>query len=531
MAHSKHYRHYRSRKAALAALSEGLRAQGWTWGAIAARIQHEETVNARQAMRIARGWTQQQVADRWNELFPDSEHPMTQKKLSFWESWPQSGREPSLTTLERLAKVYECETRDLIDSNQPDEGREGFAPPTVGSGPESQPSTEAFSSYQSPALLSLTEPKELMRQIEAISLTELAQAVLVWTQRGYPEMDRRELLQKASAALTMAAAAPLFDIAHADQRERLNGVLTNSRRIDDAVLTQAERVLPEYRLQGDVLGPQVALRTAFAQRELVSGFLANAPSHLKPRLLSVYAELSQIVGWQFFDLGDYRSAQYYYDDARTAAHDAENVELVSYILSTMSQMATWQGKPRVGIDHAAAAQVWANQTDNWATRGYAANVAARAYAANGDHAQTRRALDEEFDAMTAMLGADQPMASWYYFYGEGFHWAIRAECGLHLCTPDETLEAIHKSMSLVDTSNLSDHAHNLIWLSSAYIQQGEIDQASERIGMAASITTVNRSPRIAGRIRELRAELEPWKQTRAVRELDEALRAYGVRGV
>ncbi|MEU1465837.1 hypothetical protein ABZ467_35355 [Streptomyces sp. NPDC005727] len=44
-----------------------------------------------------------------------------------------------------------------------------------------------------------------------------------------------------------------------------------------------------------------------------------------------------MVGWQLYNLGDYRAAQYYYDDARTAAHDAENTELVTYVLCTMSR--------------------------------------------------------------------------------------------------------------------------------------------------------------------------------------------------
>lgn len=75
--------------------------------------------------------------------------------------------------------------------------------------------------------------------------------------------------------------------------------------------------------------------------------------------MSAYAELTQLVGWLSFNMGDCPSAQHYYDDARSAAHDVQNVELVAYTLCTMSQLATWQGKPRVGIDHAVAAAVWA----------------------------------------------------------------------------------------------------------------------------------------------------------------------------
>ena len=81
-------------------------------------------------------------------------------------------------------------------------------------------------------------------------------------------------------------------------------------------------------------------------------------------------------------LGPQRSAQHYYDEAHSAAHDAQNVELVTYILCTMSHLATWQGKPRIGIDHAVAAAVWAEQAQNPIARAYAADVAVRAYVAD-----------------------------------------------------------------------------------------------------------------------------------------------------
>ncbi len=294
------------------------------------------------------------------------------------------------------------------------------------------------------------------------------------------------------------------------------------------MVSEAEQALLQYRKQGDVLGSQVALQSALAQREFIAGFLADAPSALKPRLLSVYAELSQTVGWQLFDLGDYRAAQYYYDDARTAAHDAENVELVSYVLCTMSQMATWQGKPRVGIDHAVAARSWAEETGSWAARAYAADVAARAYAANGDGSKTQRALDDERAAYARIHDAAQPLSSWWYFYDESFYWSIRAECGLRLGNPDDALYAIETAVPLSDPTNLHDYAHVLVKQSSAHILQGDIDRASEIAGSAAKITAVTRSPRTIGRVRELRATLSPWQQTRAVRNLDDVLRGYGV---
>jgi hypothetical protein len=40
---------------------------------------------------------------------------MTDKVISYWETWPQSGYEPSLKRLKRLARIYQCNIGDLID--------------------------------------------------------------------------------------------------------------------------------------------------------------------------------------------------------------------------------------------------------------------------------------------------------------------------------------------------------------------------------------------------------------------------------
>lgn len=133
--------------------------------------------------------------------------------------------------------------------------------------------------------------------------------------------------------------------------------------------------------------------------------------------MSAYAELTQFVGWLCFNLGDYPSAQHYYDDARGVTHDAQNVELVTYILCAMSQLATWQGKPRVGLDHAVAATERADQAHSPLARAYAADVTARAYAADNQPDKCRETLGQEYAALQA-APADEPRASWWYFYDE-----------------------------------------------------------------------------------------------------------------
>ncbi len=107
----------RSKREQRDALTRQLRAEGQSWAQIAARIHAGEHVNKRVAMRLAHGWTQWEVARRWNERWPaeDGGAGITGQVISYWETWPQSGREPSVKTLCRLALIYECDVTDLID--------------------------------------------------------------------------------------------------------------------------------------------------------------------------------------------------------------------------------------------------------------------------------------------------------------------------------------------------------------------------------------------------------------------------------
>lgn len=524
----------RSRRQEQVQFATELRAAGKTWSEVSTAIRCRYRVNARVAPRLARGLSQREVAELWNQRWPDD--PRTFKNISTWELWPAStGHAPSLDTLDRLAQLYECAVSDLL-ADLPDHGPTPREPSPVSGSPVAAPGTAPYSAADfpdgliaEPLMLSPQMAGTLVHRLHDVRFDELAQALIMWVQQANPGLNRRELLQKFSTALTVAAAAPLLDIADADERDRVAAVLEEPSRLDLATISHSERVLQHYRRQGDILGPQIALQTAMAQRQVTADLITSAPAALRPRVLTVYAELSQMVGWQLYNLGDYRAAQYYYDDARTAAHDAENTELVTYVLCTMSQLATWQNKPRVGIDHAIAAQTWADQVDSPAARGYAADVAARAFAAAKQPDKAQRALEQEHAAVRD-LTANAPVASWWYFYNESFYWGTEAECALTLGTPAKALNAARTSLPMIDPTNVHNHAHTLALQSQAHLQQGDIAEASAIVGDIARISSFNRSPRITERIADLRTALTPWQRSRAVRKLDDFLAHYRLTG-
>ncbi len=370
----------------------------------------------------------------------------------------------------------------------------------------------------------------LTSSIEEIDLTEMAQVIAMWATRLNPNISRREVLEKLSAAFTLAAAAPLFDIADEDERQHVRTSIAKPDGFSEPTLRYCEQALDNLRRQADVLGPQAALHSALAHRHLATAQAKAAISPYQYRALSVAAELNQLVGWFCFNLGDYRSAQHYYDEARTLAHDAHNVELVTYVLCTMGHLVTWQGKPRVGIDHAIAAQAWASQTGNAKAEAYAADIAARAFAADHEADRCCMALDAE-QATLATFGQGEPGLPLWYFYDESFYWATKSECALQLKDATTALASVQTSLGLIDPANVHNYAFTMLIRAEALMRQGDTNEASGIIGDIATLAAVNTTRRIDQKITDLRSALTPWQRTKAIRQLDDILTAYRVGGI
>lgn len=136
-----------------------------------------------------------------------------------------------------------------------------------------------------------------------------------------------------------------------------------------------------------------------------------------------------------------------------------------------------------------------------------------------------RDSDREYAALQA-IQTGEPTAAWWYFYDESFYWATKAECALRLKRPDSAVEALDKSLTLIDPANLHNYSFGLLFRAEARIQQTEISEASSIVGDVVRLTSGNASQRIAERITEVRGLLVPWERTTPVRELDDRLATY-----
>jgi hypothetical protein len=535
----------RSRRARLAELAAGLRADGQSWAQIAARIAHEQRVNARVAMRLAHGWTQRHVAGLWNQQWPpdDGGGGISDKHVSYWETWPQSGHEPSLRTYKRLAQLYQCDAGDLIDGGRysylddvrhadsaadtapvPDKAetvpavRESDAascPPALSS-PLSELASLFIGQDIAPLLPYLYELRLLSAQPFG-SAQERERAydhLIAFLSRWADTMKRRELLRLLGWAASYVVAAPVLPGLDSDEAQRVTSGIAVPARIDATAIDHIEAVLWHAKRQDDLLGPQAALHTVLSQRNIIRWVLKDCPASLRPRVLSVLSSASRIAGWLSFDLGDYQGAWFYYEQARSAAHEACNSVLAGYVLCNMSHLATWQGTPRLGIDHAVAAQGWAAQTDDAPLKAYARQVAARAYAA--DHQE--RALSE-LDRAEGYLSDVSDCMSVAHFNDRALLVSDQSGCQLLLGRPWLAACSALQALELTDSSFVRNRAFATLDLGRARLQTGEVVEAAKVVGDAVELARCNRSPRFVDELRGTVHELEPWRNERVVRDL------------
>jgi tetratricopeptide (TPR) repeat protein len=529
----------RSQKQQREQLVRALRAAGKSWVDVAEALRQRYRFNARVAFRYAHEWSQHQAAHEWNQRWPDE--LKTFKSFSYWEQWPsRTGHAPTFDNLSKLAELYECAVSDLLvdlpnfryrDSaiRPPDTALTVYKPDAELVVPSDVAVWATATGLQLPDTLvamlmhylgSLVTPDHKMHNTPRDrdqAYHQLVQFLRSWAHT----MDRRDVLRLLAWAGTAASA---FPATVGDEHERVASVLSRSSRVDAQTIEHIEAVLWHCRQQDHLLGPQAALTTVLAQRDLARALVPDCPDTLQPRMLSVLSEASRQAGWLSFDLKQFDHAGYYYEDARALAHEAQNNGLGGFVLCEMSHLATWQGKPRIGIDHAVAAGQWADRTGDVRLRAYTADVAARAYAADGQRDACVSALDT---AHTVLMAADEQAPS-YSTYDEAIHISIRGECHLKLGEADRTISYAQQSLKLADPSRTRFFAMTITDLTEAYVQCTEIDEAARLLGDAGDIAAGHSSVRLIERLEQTRAAMQPWQHTAAVRALDEHLVAYGL---
>lgn len=98
---------------------------------------------------------------------------------------------------------------------------------------------------------------------------------------------------------------------------------------------------------------------------------------------------------------------------------------------------------------------------------------------------------------------------------------------LLLNRPDDAAVSAQSGLAVFNTSYVDGYALCTLHLGKACLQAGEVAEAAQVIGSAASLAAQNRQARLVKELHTARARMEPWRETVAVRELDERLVGVG----
>ncbi|MGI8331571.1 helix-turn-helix domain-containing protein [Actinomadura scrupuli] len=311
-----------SLKREIARLRDDLRAQGGTWREIASVIGARHRVNARVAFRLAHGWTQREVAARYNERWPD-ERPKTFKHVSYWENWSldaapcASARTPSYQDLDRLARLYECSVADLLD------GADHSA---------------LDANFRARAL------------VPPLPVTHDGRDVPYGRARegGDPTNRRDALRLSLAAAVTPYALERVLGDAAAEAMEftrqtGVTGVGSGALEHLEAVVTDLDRCY--YRAP---LAEQFAVARAYRQR--VQELIQGRHTLKEGRRLYVYAAwLDEAMTWLALNLGDRRAAKAYALDCFEHADQAGHAELRALAVEAQAVSAQYDNDPRTAL--------------------------------------------------------------------------------------------------------------------------------------------------------------------------------------
>ncbi|MGA8519454.1 MAG: hypothetical protein WCC47_24125, partial [Pseudonocardiaceae bacterium] len=174
-------------------------------------------VNMRAALRMVRDWSQRDAAERWNSRWPDDSK--TFKNFSYWENWPsETGYAPSLDVLGRLAELYECSVGDLV-LDHADFRHRDVAHGARGELNRVREVLEEVATYRTDHGTG-PDLETLMERLDEMDVHEFGRLSATLVQQvDMTNIDRRALLLKLAAGLSLAAVATTISTLEADAEE------------------------------------------------------------------------------------------------------------------------------------------------------------------------------------------------------------------------------------------------------------------------------------------------------------------------
>jgi tetratricopeptide (TPR) repeat protein len=334
---------------------------------------------------------------------------------------------------------------------------------------------------------------------------------------GDGQMRRRQFLNTLKAVGGVALAGRVEQ--HLGLSQRIPLVAGGDQVASITAITGNYR-----RLEG--MTPTEQLRDPALEHLRFAARLADeAPtSKLGTRLAAAASEASGFAGWLALDLGDHGAARRHYDEAIKRAHQAERPLLAAYMVGSMSLWAAelGNGNEAVALSEQAYGLLPRSGQTPPAAEVWMALVEATARAGCQDAEATHGAFGRAEQVAERARDAHEPVWPWVYPIDQAKIASYRGACYTKLKLPARALPALHQAVAV---GSPASKQHGLLVgdMATSYLLAGEVEEACQLAAAALAVGRERRSPRVIHRVRDFRAQLDPRRHGRCVRQLDEQL--------
>jgi tetratricopeptide (TPR) repeat protein len=310
-----------------------------------------------------------------------------------------------------------------------------------------------------------------------------------------------------------------------DEHTRLARAVVAPSRVDARVVNGLGATLAHAKRLEDQLGPSEVMDTVAAQHRLVRHLLeSGCPDRFRQPLSVVDSNMAAAIGGYLIDMGNHSRAQHYFQHARKAGHDARHPVCAAYAAANTSFAAFLNGDTLTALDAAAAARSLAARTPDLQLKALAEQMAAAAYALDGQYDLCMAASARAHHLLTNVNGSTESPAYWVH------HGTIDSQLSLFLRLlgkPRHAVDAAINARARYQSSvRLVGLTHGEIRLGHALILDKEISEAARVLGEAASHAHL--FPRLTQELHAARSQMQPWANTHAVKTLDTQLHTHGL---
>jgi transcriptional regulator with XRE-family HTH domain len=262
------------------------------------------------------------------------------------------------------------------------------------------------------------------------------------------------------------------------------------------------------------------LDAMLAHLRILMGLVGSARSEAsRARVAAAVNQAAAFAGRLAFDLGDVPAFTHYYRLATSYAKRAGDDTLEAYTLGSMSYWSVMGGDGKQALSAVGQAKSLLPKEVPTVVECWFAVFEASVQSKSGEGSRAMAALGRAEEAM----GRDQEPWAWTLPLDFGRLTRHRGFCATSLGLPAVSIPALRQGLDELGPHQVKWRALALSDLATSYILTGEIEQACGVAGEAFDAGIQLQSDRVLKRIARIRRELAPWKDMKAVRELEEKM--------